>query len=130
MTKKQKENLKKLLNLKIPKGCKFTMGNYFYNNQVNEVTYNEEITKDSYECGTSACFAGYLPYVTGIAKKKSELWQEYIFRVTGLDNQRKNYLDFEYLFDIEWPNSLKQAKERLKKFIDNDFKAPYEFKGL
>ena len=46
MTKKQKENLKKLLDLKIPKNCKFNMSDYFCNAQGDKATFNYKITKN------------------------------------------------------------------------------------
>ena len=119
MTKEQKENLKKLLDLKIPKNCQFAMSDYFYNGQGYKLNWGFRITKDSYECGTTACFAGYLPYVTGIAKKKKELWPEYIFRVTGI---KKCSDKFDYLFGYGWDDDLKEAKIRLKDFINNGYK--------
>ena len=80
---------------------------------------SKEVNKDSYECGTSACFAGYLPYVTGIKKSKNMLWSEYIEQITGI-NYGTN--DYDFLFSELHDNCLEQAKKRLKKFIDNGYK--------
>ena len=120
MTKEQKENLKKLLDLKIPKSCKFNMKMFFENiNQKIMAFDSKEVNKDSYECGTSACFAGYLPYVTGIKKSKNMLWSEYIEKVTGINGDN---FDYDFLFNGGHDNCLEQAKKRLRKFINNGYK--------
>ena len=116
MTKKQKENLKKLFNLEIPAGCEFNMQTFY-----DAEDDSKGGTKDSYKCGTCACFAGYLPLVTGIDKKKLEWWDEYIERVTGIQMYSN---DFHYLFGTGWDNDLKRAKERLNNFINNGYEAP------
>ena len=78
-----------------------------------------EVDKNSYECGTRACFAGYLPYVTGIKKSKNMLWSEYIEKVTGINGDN---FDYDFLFNGGHDNCLEQAKKRLRKFINNGYK--------
>lgn len=125
MKKQQKQNLKSLLKLPTlmkEKGSDFDMHQFFYLKCKPKGYINKKAVGESdYDCKTSACLAGYLPLTTKIPKKDGEEWQEYIFRVVGLDCESD---EWDFLFSPCWDSDLLCAMDRVADFIKDGYKVP------
>ena len=124
MTKQQKKNLRSLFKIKRSK-AKFCMA-YFFCRENRIPNRRFAATKDMYDCKTSACFAGHLPFTTGIKKEHGEGWYEYIYRLTGLIPHKKvnEARGFHFLFSEIWEDDIDNSIKRLRAFIKNGYKAP------
>ena len=117
MTEHQKKNINSLLKIK-EYDTKLDMTIFH--------SYGDDcgIDPDDYSCGTAACLAGHLPLTTGTDKEYGESWNDYILRVTGIEQDSSGW---KYLFSSAWNNSKEDAMWRVQTFIGNHYKAPIIF---
>lgn len=93
----------------------------------------EQIKKQPNKCGTAFCIAGWLAlydnfpikHRTHNPKSYDEpfnfCYVSYSEELTGFDTED---LQWKFLFDDFWPNSLKGAKERAQYVVDNNGEIP------
>lgn len=93
----------------------------------------EKIKKQPNKCGTAFCIAGWLALYDDFPVKHRTLNPESPSEVFGFDYVRYSEeltsfnteeLEWKFLFDDFWPNSLKAAKERAQYVVDNHGEIP------
>lgn len=73
----------------------------------------EDLRRKAHECGTTFCIAGRLAHLDGFPE---EYWCEDHFDFTGYSTDLCGHglmsEEWDFLFNMNWPDSLQEAKKR------------------
>ncbi|KPW03219.1 hypothetical protein AN390_01294 [Pseudoalteromonas sp. P1-11] len=81
----------------------------------------ENLRQRANECGTTFCIAGRLAHIDGFP---DEYWCEDHFNFTGYSTELCGHSlmseEWDFLFSMNWPDSLQAAKRRAAYVLEHD----------